>query len=247
MKFSKKLTREFAQTVIKYGLIEQGDRILVGFSGGKDSFSLVYLMDRMQKIGIKDFTFLPVCVAYADENLQAQVDNLRSNSIPCELIRSDILQKSKEQMRENSSACSYFSRQRRGELYLYAKKHGFNKVALGHHLDDAAQSFFMNMFQNGKLRSMPPKYTTNDNALIVIRPLIQTREEKLRYFATSNALPTIANEFCPAFRSAKLPYMREEIRQLLQELSTKKENLFTMLKSSLSNIDPSSFADDRYL
>ncbi|PIE72524.1 MAG: tRNA 2-thiocytidine(32) synthetase TtcA, partial [Deltaproteobacteria bacterium] len=178
MKFSKPLTREFAQSVIKYGLVQENDRILLGFSGGKDSFALAFLLKRMQRVGFKNFSFKALSVVYDDEDLSPQHEILRTHGIESEILKTNIFARSSLELRKNSSACSYFSRQRRGELYLYAKRHNFNKLALAHHLDDAVQSFFMNLFLNGKMRSMPPKYFTQDGALEVIRPLVQIKEEK---------------------------------------------------------------------
>jgi tRNA(Ile)-lysidine synthase TilS/MesJ len=132
---------------------------------------------------------------------------------------------------------------RRGYLYTYALEHGFNKLALGHHLDDAVESFFMNMFYNGTMRTMPPIYTAK-NSLQVIRPLIFCRERQLAGFATDNQTQTISDENCPAMRvDIKLPHTREQTKQLLKQLETQNPKLFVSLKASFANIQTDSFFD----
>lgn len=249
MKFSKALIRNFAQAVTDYDLIQENDRILIGFSGGKDSFAMIFLFDRFLKHSPKNFEILALNIGYGlDENLKAQEKILQENNINYKFLQTNIFDRAKGHIRENSSFCSFFSRQRRGELYLYAKAHGYNKVALAHHLDDAAESFFMNLFNNAKLRTMPPIYTTNDGSLQVIRPLIRTREAMCEFFALDNALPTIANEACPAFRtSIKQPYKRQETKLFLQNLAKDQKDLFTMLKTAFANIEPSTFLDKKFL
>ncbi|MGP1561425.1 MAG: tRNA 2-thiocytidine biosynthesis TtcA family protein [Helicobacteraceae bacterium] len=249
LKFSRHLTKTFAQTVIEYGLIKAGDRILVGFSGGKDSTALLHLLKRMKAYAPHDFDFFALTVSYGmGEDLSAQAASLKAHGIAHEILQTNIFERAKTEIRQNSSFCSYFSRQRRGELYLYAKKHGFNKLALGHHLDDAAESFFMNMFQNGKLRSMPPIYTTDDGKLEVIRPLIRVREQALAHFARFNNLAVVGDEACPAFKmDVKMPYLRARTKEFLRELSREKPDLFSMLSAAFCNLDAASFSDKKYL
>jgi tRNA(Ile)-lysidine synthase TilS/MesJ len=154
---------------------------------------------------------------------------------------------SQDAIRENSSFCSFFSRMRRGALYSYAEKGKFNKIALGHHLDDAVESFFMNMFYNGTMRSMAPIYKTS-RGFHVIRPLIQVRERQLRAFADENRLHTIGDESCPAMmKNVKLPHAREKTKQWLAEMEQGNENIFKMIKASFKHIHDDTFFDpDRW-
>lgn len=248
VKLSKKLTSAVSKTVIKYGLIKPGDKIAVGLSGGKDSFTLLHLINRIQKISPFDFELLAVTVDYTENSDYSPIEHhLKEHGIDYHIERTNILKRSEETIRKNSSFCSYFSRMRRGFLYAACKKNGCNKLALGHHLDDAAESFFMNMFNNGKLRSMAPIYRTNDGALEVIRPMIQIREHKTRECAKENNFP-ILDEVCPAFlKPTKPPVERENIKQLLKTLESERKDLFDKLRTSFSNIQPESFADLKYL
>ncbi len=132
---------------------------------------------------------------------------------------------------------------RRGALYSYAVNNGFNKVALGHHLDDAVESFFMNIFYNGALRSMAPKYRA-DRGVIVVRPLIEIRESQLKAFAESNGFQTIGDEVCPAMRvNIKNPYARNRTKELLNSIEKEHKNLFKMIKASFKHIHDDTFLD----
>jgi len=250
LKFSRHLTQKFARCVIGYDLIKEGDKILVGYSGGKDSTALLHLLNRMKRHAPYSFDFLAATVSYGmGEDYTEYTSFLNSQGIAHEVLQTKILERAKTEIRKDSSFCSYCSRQRRGELYLFAKNKGFNKLALGHNLDDAVESFLMNLFQNGKLRSMPPIYLTDDGSLEVIRPLIKVREEALKYFVQSNNLKIFDGEkSCPAFKTKnKMPITRGQTKEFLRELSKEKRNLFVMFSSAFENIDVASFADKRFL
>ena len=130
---------------------------------------------------------------------------------------------------------------RRGYLYTYALKHGFNKLAIAHHLDDAAESFFMNFTYNGALRTLAPKYKAK-NGIIVIRPFIFVRERQLRENAIKNELRVVGDEACPAMRfDVKMPHARYETKQLLANLEKENPKLFTSLKAAFENIHTDTF------
>ena len=130
---------------------------------------------------------------------------------------------------------------RRGYLYSYAIKHGFNKLAIAHHLDDACESFFMNFIYNGALRTLAPKYTS-EHGIVVIRPLIFAREKQLRDNAIRNNLQVIGDEACPAMRfDVKMPHARAETKELLKELEAKHPKLFTSMKAAFLNIHEDTF------
>ncbi len=139
----------------------------------------------------------------------------------------------------------YFSRMRRGAIYSYATEKGFNKVALGHHLDDAVESFFMNMLYNGTLRSMPPIYRA-ERGFLVIRPLIEIRESQLKAFVKDNGFETIGDEACPAMRvNIKNPYARDKMKEWLKSIEYEHKNLFKMLKASFKHIHDDTFFDPK--
>ena len=245
---SKKLHKIVGKTNVEYNLIREGDRVLLGLSGGKDSITLAHVLKHRQKVMPFKFEFLAVTIDYGmGENLETLKAHCRDHDIPHEVIKTDIYETAKEKIRENSSYCSFFSRMRRGALYRVAQEKGFETVALGHHLDDAVESFFMNFLYNGSLRSMPPVYRAG-NGLRVIRPLIMTRERQLRDFALKNEIPTITDEACPAMRfDVKYPHARAKAKEMLLKLEEENPKLFVSLKAAFTNIHSGSFFNKEYL
>ena len=143
IELSKKLSTNIGRTNAQYGLIKEGDKILVGFSGGKDSLTLIHALNRMKKVAPFDFEFKAITITYGmGEQVQFLSDHCKEHGINHEIVDTQIFEISKEKIRKNSSFCSFVSRMRRGYLYTHAIDGGFNKLALGHHLDDAMESFF---------------------------------------------------------------------------------------------------------
>jgi tRNA(Ile)-lysidine synthase TilS/MesJ len=242
LEISKKLSRITGQTNAQYDLIKEGDKVLVGFSGGKDSLTLIHTLKRMQRHTPFNFEFKAVTITYGmGEQVQFLANHCKEHDIEHEIIDTKIFEISKEKIRKNSSFCSFVSRMRRGYLYTYALDNGFNKLALGHHLDDAMESFFMNLFYNGSMRSMPPKYKA-ENGLIVIRPLIFCRERQLRGFATDNEIVVVGDESCPAMRvDIKMPHARQNTKQLLAKLEEDNPQIFVSMKRAFQNFHPNTF------
>lgn len=236
--------RQLGRTNAAFALIEEGDKILVGLSGGKDSLTLVHALKEQQRRAPFDFEFLAVTVAYGmGEDFEALSKHCKKYDIPHELYDTNIYDTAKEKIRQNSSYCSFFSRMRRGALYSAAEKYGCNKVALGHHLDDAAESFFMNLIYNGHMRSLAPKYRAG-NGLIVIRPLIQLRERQLEAAAIENHMPTIGDEACPSLRfDVKMPHARASMKVMLAEMEEKYPDLFVSVNAAFGHISEESFFD----
>jgi len=248
LNISKKITTLAGRTNAKYKLINEGDKILVGFSGGKDSLTLIHTLKRMQRKAPFNFAFKAVTITYGmGEQVQFLVDHCAKYDIPHEIIDTQIFEISKEKIRKNSSFCSFVSRMRRGYLYTHALENGYNKLALGHHLDDAMESFFMNFFYNGSMRSMPPIYKA-ENGLEVIRPLIMCRERQLRAFADTNCVDVIGDESCPAMRmDIKMPHARANTKELLAKLEEQNPQIFVSMKAAFSNFHPSTFFNENEL
>ena len=245
---SKKLLRLTGRTVVKYGLIQDGDKILLGLSGGKDSLCLAHVLKHIQRVSPNNFEFKAVTISYGmGEDLETLKAYCKDNEIDHEVYETDIYELSKEKIRKNSSFCSFFSRMRRGALYAYAKEYGYKKLALAHHLDDAVESFFMNFSYNGALRSMPPIYKAG-NGLEVIRPFIQVRERQLRDQAKEHKMPIIGDEACPAMRfDIKMPIARAKTKEMLSKMEAENNDLFISLKTAFENINISSFCKEEYL
>lgn len=248
IEISKRLLRAAGRTNAQYRLIKEGDRILLGLSGGKDSLSLAHILKHMQRVAPFDFEFKAVTIAYGmGEDLKVLHEHCIEHGIDHEIYDTKIFELAQEKIRTNSSFCSFFSRMRRGALYTYALEHGYQKLALAHHLDDAVESFFMNFSYNGSLRSMPPIYKAQ-NGLEVIRPLIHVRERQLIDCAKEANMPLIGDEACPAMRfDVKMPVARAKTKEMLAQMEKENSVLFVSLKKAFENINVSSFSEDQYL
>ena len=233
---SKRVLRQVGRTNGKYELIGEGDRVLLGLSGGKDSLILAHALKSMQRKAPFNFEFKAVTVDYGmGENFDTLIEHCRVHEIQHEVYKTNIYELAEEKIRPNSSSCSFFSRMRRGALYSAAKEMGYSKVALGHHFDDTAESFFMNLIYNGAMRSLAPKYTAG-NGLVVIRPLLQVRERQLIEAALKHNLPTIGDETCPSQHfEEKMPHARMEMKLLLNELEGRYPTLFSSMNSAFAN------------
>jgi tRNA(Ile)-lysidine synthetase-like protein len=242
---SKKLLRIAGKTNAEFKLIGEGDKVLVGLSGGKDSLSLIHILKHIQRHAPFKFEFEACTIKYGmpDENYKYLEEHCREHDIKHTVYDTNIFAISHDTIRENSSFCSYFSRMRRGALYTYAQEYGFNKVALGHHFDDTVESFFMNMFYNGSIRAMAPIYKT-DRGFHLIRPLIQAREKQLRAFAEDNNLQPIGDEACPAMhKDVRMPHARANMKIWLEDLEKENSNVFKMIKASFKHIHDDTLLD----
>lgn len=246
---SKKILNTFGRTNAQYGLIKEGDKVLLGLSGGKDSMLLALIFARLKAHAPFKFEFKAITIDYGRGGEYDYIfEYCNKYNIPYELYKTKIYEALEEKKRPNSSYCSFCSRMRRGALYSKALEGGYNKVALAHHLDDAAESFIMNLSYNGSLRSMPPIYRA-ENGLVVIRPLIFVRERQIIDFIANNNIYIAPDCNCPINWQSddKKPYARENAKKLLKDLENDNEDFFISLKKAMSNIHINSFCDERYL
>ncbi|NEW61640.1 tRNA 2-thiocytidine biosynthesis protein TtcA [Sulfurovum sp. bin170] len=242
---SKKLLRVAGKTNAEFRLIGEGDKVLVGLSGGKDSLALIHILKHIQRHAPFNFEFEACTIKYGmpNENYTELEAHCKKHEIKHTVYDTNIFEISHDTIRENSSFCSYFSRMRRGALYTYAEQNGFNKVALGHHFDDTVESFFMNMFYNGTMRAMAPIYKTS-RGFHLIRPLIQARERQLRAFADENQLQPIGDEACPAMlKDVKMPHARANMKIWLEELERENGDIFKRIKASFKHIHDDTLLD----
>ena len=255
LEVSKKISTVVGRTNAKYKLINVGDKILIGFSGGKDSLTLLHTLKRMQRHAPFDFEFKAVTITYGmdGENVDFLADHCKKHEIEHEIFDTNIFDISVEKVRKNSSLCSLISRMRRGYLYTYALDNGFNKLALGHHLDDSMESFMMNLFYNGAMRAMPPIYKA-ENGLYVIRPLIFCRERQLRAFAQDNGIDVIGDEGCPGMRLSekdreymKMPHARANTKKLLAKLEEENPKVFVSMKAAFENFHINTLFNKEFL
>ena len=242
--FSKKVTKFAGRVQGEFELIKPGDRVLVGLSGGKDSFVLLHVLKRMQLIAPFRFELAAITI---DSETGIDYSPLKEwcEKFDIEYIwyKTPIFEILEEKKRPGSSPCSFCARMRRGAFYTKAIELGFNKIALGHHFDDAVETFFMGLFYNGIMRSMPPKYKAYNN-LEVIRPLIKVREKWIEFMASKNNFPIISGEeSCLAFRASdgKEPYARSKVKRFLEELEKEESKIFQRMENAFSHIDCDTF------
>lgn len=235
----QKILRQVGQAIKNFNLIEEGDHILLGLSGGKDSTLLAHVFKHLQKHSPVKFTFQAVTILYGmGEDFSEQKKHFDAYEIPHEFMETEVFELAKTKMNPESSFCSFFSRMRRGNLSGAAKKYKCNKIALGHHLDDAVESLMMSFMYNGILRSMPPKYTTEAGD-IMIRPLCYVREPLIKKVGIANNIPAVGDEMCPGMvmPGAKMPHAREAIKKHLALMEKENPQMFDSMRKGLGNID----------
>lgn len=246
---SKKVLNIVGRTNAEYRLINEDDRVLLGLSGGKDSILLACILERMKRHAPFKFEFKALTIHYGlGEQFEWLTQLCQKQGIPHEIYHTTIAETIKQKRRDGSSYCSFCSRMRRGALYKKALEMGYNKVAIAHHLDDAAESFFMNLTYNGVLRSMAPIYQA-ENGLCVIRPLIHIRERQSIDFIQSQGIPISPDCNCPAKQpdSDKPPIARFATKNFLAGIEQANPEFFKSLKNAFSNLHAKSFSDRNYL
>jgi tRNA 2-thiocytidine biosynthesis protein TtcA len=231
------------QTVGAYGLIEAGDRILVAVSGGKDSYTLLDLLTRARRKAPVRFELIAFHLDQGQPGYDGRSlrDWLAQLGTPFEIGREDTYTPVMNDAAENEDAtyCRLCSRLRRGILYTTAERLGCNKIALGHHRDDALETLLLNLFYSGRLQAMPAAYTTNDGRFRVIRPLIECAEAEIARHAAAAGYPILPCNLCGSQSDLK----RESVTRLLRELEQTIPNLRQVMLAALKNVRPSHLLD----
>lgn len=245
VKLEKMILHRVGKAVEDFSLIKAGDRIAAALSGGKDSFSLVRLLSLLRHRSPVPFEVIVLTVHNGSEQFQAHIleDYWRSRGVPFHLVKTEIVQVVEEKKRPGSPYCSLCARLRRGALYGAASSMGCNKLALGHHLDDAAETLLMNLFFEGSLRSMPPKLRAENGQVTVIRPLLCVTESMLRDYAREQAFPVID---CGCWLCGERDHERARMKALVEEVSTRYPQARRSILTALRRLDPRFLADPRW-
>lgn len=243
-KLEKKLHHYISKAIADYNMISTGDRILVCLSGGKDSYTMLSILNMMRirsnyKFDIQSYTLDQAQPGWHATEMR---DWLEANRIPYVIEKQDTYSIVVDKIPEGKTYCSLCSRLRRGNIYRYAADHGFNKIALGHHRDDLIESLLMSILYSGEIRSMPPKLLTDNRKHIVIRPLAYCQEKDITQFAAENEFPIIPCNLCGSQENLT----RQRIKSLIKELSEQNQKVPSNMLNALGNIQISQLMDKRH-
>jgi tRNA 2-thiocytidine biosynthesis protein TtcA len=240
-KLQKKLRREAGKAIHDFNMIESGDRVMVCVSGGKDSLVMLDILLNLQKHAPVSFDIHAVNLDQKQPGFPAEVlpNYFDGIGVSYEILEEDTYTMVKKLVPEGKTYCGWCSRFRRGIFYSYAVKHGYNKIALGHHRDDIVETLFLNMFYGGKLKAMPPKLVSDDGANIVIRPLSYAAEKDIARYARVKNFPIVPCNLCGSQENLQ----RQVIKDMLQEWEKSNPGRVNTIFRSISNLVPSHLAD----
>lgn len=244
-KLYSRIKRLTGKAIGDFNLIEDGDKILVGVSGGKDSYTLLHVLESLRKRAPVDFELFPVTVDSGFPGFRKEIieEHLKKQGFNYLIKKTNCYQIIEEKRDPGSSYCSFCARLRRGVIYSTADKLGCNKIALGHHLDDFIETLLLNQFYNGRLSAMSPKLLADNNRHTVIRPLVYVEEDEIIAFTSRNSFPVICCA-CPV--CGRVEQKRKKIKALLKNLSQDNPSIKKSLLSSLKNIKPRHLMDKSF-
>ncbi|MDP2524303.1 tRNA 2-thiocytidine(32) synthetase TtcA [Neptunomonas phycophila] len=240
-KLQKRLRREMGQAIADFNMIEEGDKVMVCLSGGKDSYAMLDILMNLQKSAPISFELVAVNLdqkqpGFPEHILPAYLESL---GVPFHVVERDTYSIVKSVVPEGKTTCGLCSRLRRGTLYGFAEEIGATKIALGHHRDDILETLFLNMFYGGKLKTMPPKLVSDDGKNMVIRPLAYAREKDLEVYAELKEFPIIPCNLCGSQDNLQ----RQIIKEMLQSWDKTHPGRIETMFRSLQNVVPSHLAD----
>lgn len=242
-KLQKRLRHNVGRAIEDFNMIEDGDKVMVCLSGGKDSYAMLDILLNLQQHAPINFDIVAVNLDQKQPGFPEDVlpNYLTNLNVPFKIVERDTYSIVKEKTPAGKTTCTVCSRLRRGILYATAKELGATKVALGHHRDDIMETLFLNMFFAGKLKAMPPKLISDDGQHIVIRPLAYCKEKDLIAFAKNKAFPIIPCNLC----GSQPNLQRNTIKQMLQGWDKQFPGRLDVIFKSICNVAPSHLADQR--
>ncbi|MGY6257862.1 tRNA 2-thiocytidine(32) synthetase TtcA [Paraburkholderia caledonica] len=242
-KLFKRLARQVGEAIGDFNMIEDGDKVMVCLSGGKDSYAMLDVLMRLRERAPINFDIVAVNLDQKQPGFPEHVlpEYLKQLDIPFHIENQDTYSIVKRLVPEGKTTCSLCSRLRRGILYRVAGELGATKIALGHHRDDILQTLLLNMFYGGKLKGMPPKLQSDDGKNIVIRPLAYVKETDLEKYAELREFPIIPCNLCGSQPNLKRAEMKALIRDWEKRFPGRIENMF----NALSNVVPSHLMDHK--
>ncbi|MEC9482052.1 MAG: tRNA 2-thiocytidine(32) synthetase TtcA [Halomonas sp.] len=240
-KLQKRLRRQVGNAIIDYGMIGEGDKVMVCLSGGKDSYTMLEILCNLQRNAPVDFELVAVNLDQKQPGFPEHVlpDYLERIGVPYHILERDTYSVVKEKTPEGKTTCALCSRLRRGSLYGFAEEIGATKVALGHHREDILETLFLNMFYGGTLKAMPPKLLSDDGRNIVIRPLAYCKEADIAEFARLMDFPIIPCNLC----GSQPNLQRQVVKEMLAEWERKHPGRLETMFKAVTNVAPSQLAD----
>lgn len=242
LRLKKKIERSMGEAIADFNMIEDGDTIMVCVSGGKDSYTMLSALLALRERAPVDFRIIAMNLDQKQPGFPADVLPAWFESIGVEyrIVTEDTYSIVKDKIPEGKTTCSLCSRLRRGIIYRTARELGANKIALGHHRDDIMETLFLNMFFGGRIKAMPPKLVSDDQAHVVIRPLAYCVESDIARFARTMDFPIIPCNLCGSQENAQ----RKQIKQMLQAWSREHPGRIESIFTALANVVPSHLADN---
>jgi tRNA 2-thiocytidine biosynthesis protein TtcA len=239
----RRLARDMGRAMNDFHLLQEGDRVMVAMSGGKDSYAMCVLLRDLQKRAPIRFELVAVHVDQGHPGYDgAPLENwLKAEGMPYRFLHEDTYSIVTEKIPEGKTYCSLCSRLRRGILYQAATDLGCNKIALGHHRDDALETLLLNLFFGGKLASMPPRLVSDDGKHVVIRPLVYCAEAHLAELANLRRFPILPCNLCGSQSEAQ----RKQMKAMLNELEAKHPTLRQTMLAAMGNVNPSHLYDKK--
>jgi tRNA 2-thiocytidine biosynthesis protein TtcA len=240
-KLQKRLRRNVGKAIADFGMIEEGDKIMVCISGGKDSLTMLDILLNLKAHAPIDFELVAVNLDQKQPGFPEEVlpNYFESMGMPYEILNEDTYSLVKEMVPEGKTYCGWCSRFRRGILYKHAQKAGYTKIALGHHRDDIIETLFLNMFHGGKMKTMPPKLLSDDGKNIVIRPLAYCSEADIEAYATEREMPIIPCNLCGSQDNLQRPMIKAMLQEWDRTNPGRLENIFR----AICNVVPSHMLD----
>ncbi|MBT79201.1 MAG: tRNA 2-thiocytidine(32) synthetase TtcA [Alteromonadaceae bacterium] len=240
-KLQKRLRRHVGKAIEDFNMIEDGDKVMVCLSGGKDSYTLLDILLFLRKIAPVNFDIVAVNLDQKQPGFPEHVlpEYLDSLGIDYKIVEEDTYSIVKDKIPEGKTTCSLCSRLRRGILYRTAKELGATKIALGHHRDDMLETLFLNMFHGGKLKAMPPKLVSDNGEHIVIRPLAYCSEKDIQKYADATEFPIIPCNLCGSQENLQ----RQNIKMMLQDWNKRFPGRIESMFRAIQNVAPSHLAD----
>lgn len=239
-----RLAKKATRAIVEHGLIEDGDRVMVGLSGGKDSWALLQLLDVLRQRAPIRFSLVAVTVDSGYKNYKHDVitRTCQERGWEVRIEHTSIGEVMDDILESGDTPCSLCARLRRGVLYRLAREVGATKIALGHHLDDVVETLLLNLFFAGALKAMPARLVSDDGAHVVIRPLVHVTEEEARAYTHESGLPVIGC-CCPA--CGNLGLQRQRVKRLIQDLEREHPMVKSSMLTALGNVMPRHLLDRR--